>query len=106
MDRGRACCVFADHAQTAFQRVGEGTIVRIEHFGVGSTDLEAFDRSREGPSQSERIDAAHVFVAGQQANRSVVRLYLMDPDRVLERTRGAYRRLSVHRIIDGRADSS
>jgi hypothetical protein len=97
---------FVDHAQTAFQRYGECAIVWIEHFGVRSTDFEAFNRSRESLFQSRRIDRAHAFVAGQQANRSIVRLYLVGPDRVLERSRGAYRRLSMRSIIGGGIDSA
>jgi toxin-antitoxin system PIN domain toxin len=105
-EMGKPRIVFVDHAQTAFQRHGECTIVRIEHFGVRSADFKAFNRSRESFFQSRRIDTAHTLMAGQNAHGAFVRLYLMGSDRVLERSRGAYRRLSMRWIIDRGVDSA
>src|ERR1700758_904700 len=106
MGKPRVGRVFVDHAQATFQRRGKCTIVRVEHFGVRSADFEAFNPSRESFFQSRRIDTAHAFVTGQQANRSIVGLYVVGSDRVLERSRGAYGRLSMRWIVDGSADSS
>ena len=102
----RVVRVFVDHAQTAFQRHGECTIVRIEHFGVRSADFKAFNPSRENLFQSRRIYMGHAFMAGQNAHWAFVRLDFMGSDRVLESSRGAYRRLSVRWIIDGGIDSA